>query len=51
MALLTNVNVKSSHILAGITFIFLTILSKIKLEGRSIPNLELSEKSGKVVIK
>ena len=47
MSLLTAFIVKNSLIFAGIYFIF---LRKIKLERFSIPNLDTSEKIGKVVI-
>ena len=41
----------NNFILAGIHFIFLKKRSKTKLEKLSIPNLDLNEKIGKVVIK
>ena len=50
MSLLSAFIVKSSHILPGIYFIFLK-RSDTKLERLSIPNLDISEKIGKVVIK
>ena len=50
MFLLTAPIVENSHILVKIYFIFLkTFLTKLK--SLSIPNLDLSEKIGKVVIK
>ena len=50
MFLLTAPIVKNSHILTGIYFIFLkNVLDQLK--SLLIPNLDLSEKIGKVVIK
>ena len=49
MSLLTAFIVKNSHILAGIYFIFLKIVLD-QAERLSIPNLDLIEKIGKVVI-
>ena len=48
MSLLTALIVKNRHILAGIYFIFPKKV--FKLERFSIPNLDLNEKVGKVVI-
>ena len=48
MCLLTAPIVKNRHILAGIYFIFLT---NVLDESLPIPNLDLSEMIGKVVIK
>ena len=50
MPLLTAPIVKSGHVLAGIYFMFLKP-SWTKLESLSIPNLDLSERVGRVVIK
>ena len=49
-SLLATLVVKNSNIFAGIYFIFLKA-SYTKLERLSIPNLDLIEKIGKVVIK
>ena len=58
MSLLTAPIVATSHILTEIyfiflkfTFIYLHYLSYTKLENLSIPNLDNSEKTGKVVNK
>ena len=51
MSLLTTLIVENNHILTGIYFIFLEKTSYTKLEKFSIPNLDLSEKIGKVFIK
>ena len=51
MSLLTALIVENSYILAGIYFIFPKKTPKTKLEELSIPNLDLSGKIEKVVIK
>ena len=51
MSLLTALIDKNSHILAEIYFIFLKKAAWTKLERLSIPNLDLNEKIGQVVIK
>ena len=51
MSLLTVAIVKNSHNLAAIYFVFLKGTSYTTLERLSIPNLDLSEKIGKTVIK
>ena len=49
MSLLTALIVKNSHIDAGIYFIFLK--NVVKLKSHSIPNFNLSEKIAKAVKK
>ena len=51
MSLLTALIVKSSHILAAISFKFLKKTSYTKIERLSIPDMDLSAKIGEVVIK
>ena len=51
MSLLKTLIVKNSYSLAGIDFPFLKKTAWTKLEKLIIPNLDLSEKIGKVAIK
>ena len=51
MSLLTALIVKSSHILAAISFKFLKKTSYTKIERLSIPDMDLSAKIGEVAIK
>ena len=51
MSLLTAAIVKNSQNLAATYFIFLKKTSYTTLERLSIPNLDLSEKIGKTIIK
>ena len=50
MPLLAALIVKNSHILSGIYFIFLKNVLEQMWKAFNIPNLDLSEKIGKVVI-
>ena len=51
MSLLTAAIVKNGHNMAATYFIFLKSMSYTTLERLSIPNLDLSEKIGKTIIK
>ena len=51
MSLLTALIAKNSHTLAVVYFIFIKTTSYTKLEKLSMPNLDLSEKTGKAFIK